>query len=542
MRWLSNKYDKYEERLCSILCKLYQRSGESKEQAQNLAENAVDYMKNPDDIPLQKDIPVRLVKGGTYKIKSYYLENNKLPDIRGASAIITEVQEKIVPELLIANVDFDCIVYNGGGNLFAVVPADCDKNTGNFLEAEAQKYLITANTAYFLSEEILLSELLGKNYRSIIASRESELEERKKSKVQYVPAPVTQFLDKELMGMKIKADETGDGGEYCDRCGKRKALYDKNGQPVCGGCLHKTAVGASEKRKYIGEYESYAKQQTGGSGEPFRLKMNTDFKDIDDRHIAVFYADGNNMGGIIQNFTKLTDMMDFSDFVKKSMPEIVYSALYKQDIRNVEFTALGGDDVFIIVPGRKAIRLAIEMIGRYNAAFRSKYSNDKSTLSVGICIAKPNTPVKIMLEAAEKQLKDAKRLVRETDCQGSLSYVIFDSYEGVTGDRGRWTLLPYSLESAKQILSYADKMKNDTAKTRLRNISHAFKSAESDEESELFFSYLNAKETNAYKRIRLPEIHGYTKDGCFYRRPDKKTSDNRCCIWDDLLDLIEFSD
>lgn len=534
---MSNKHYEYEKRLCGILCELYQRSGESKEQAQNLAENAVDYMNKPDDTPLQNDISVRLVKGGTYKIKSYYLENNKLPDIRGASAIITEVQEKIVPELLNRIIGFDCIVYNGGGNLFAVVPEKCDKNTGNLLEAEAQKYLITANTAYFLSERISLSKLLGKNYKNIIASKESELEERKKSKVQYVPAPVTQFLDKELMGIEIKADKIVEGYEYCDRCGKRKALYYKKGQPVCGGCLHKTAVGASEKRKYISEYVNYANHQIGGSDETFRVKMNTDFKDIDDSHIAVFYADGNNMGGIIQGFDKLTDMMDFSDFVKKSMPEIVYSSLYKQDIRNVEFTALGGDDVFIIVPGRKAIRLAVEMIERYNAAFRSK-----STLSVGICIAKPNTPVKIMLEAAEEQLKAAKRLVRETDCKGSLSYVIFDSYEGVTGDRGRWTLLPYSLDSAKQILLYADKMKNDTAKTRLRNISHAFQNAESDEESELFFSYLNAKETDTNKRIRLPDIDGYERNGCFYRKYDKETGYKKCCIWDDLLDLIEFSD
>jgi hypothetical protein len=85
-------------------------------------------------------------------------------------------------------------------------------------------------------------------------------------------------------------------------------------------------------------------------------------------------------------------------------------------------------------------------------------------------------------------------------------------------------------------------MKNDTAKTRLRNISHAFQNAETDEESELFFSYLNAKETDTNKRISLPDIDGYERNGCFYRKHDKETGYKKCCIWDDLLDLIEFSD
>ena len=54
----------------------------------------------------------------------------------------------------------------------------------------------------------------------------------------------------------------------------------------------------------------------------------------------------------------------------------------------------------------------------------------------------------------------------------------------------------------------------------------------------MFFSYLNAKETEAYKRIQLPQIDGYTLKNGFYEQSDGKT----CCIWDDLLDLINFSD
>ncbi len=520
----------YSNQLASIIEKLYIKSGCSGNEAKRLARNAVQYMKS-ERSTLEKDIPIRLIKGGTYKIKGYYLENSKLSDIRGASTIITEVQERFVPELLKQEVGFDCILYNGGGNLFAIVPADCNENLGNKLEEEAQKYLVTANTAYSLSEEIQLSVLLGKNYKAQVAATENSLNERKKSKLLYNAAPKSELIGKRIIDAEIKAVTLPKADTYCAHCKKRLSWYRYGEEYICGGCLHKAVVGVKQKRGYMADYENYVRSRD----KDIQLSECSEIKDIDEEHIAVFYADGNNMGGIIQNIERLDEMMEFSDFVKETMPKIVYNSLYSRGIKNVEFTALGGDDVFILVPGKKAIRLAMDMIKKYNDAFAEKYSNSHSTLSVGICIAKPNTPIKVMLEAAEDELAKAKELVKKSGCSGSLSYVIFDSYEGVSDERRRWTLLPYSLEASNQIIRMAE-MVEPKAKARLRNISEAFRNADSDREASFFLEYINAKSDEG---IILENVDGYTlRDGFYKRLTDN--DEETCCIWDDLIDLVEF--
>lgn len=518
-----------------ILTELYRRNGEV--DAGTLAENAVSFMLGKS--VLKTDIPIRLIKGGTYKIKGYYLENSLLHDIRGASAIITDVQERIIPDFLKKTLGYDSILYNGGGNLFALVPADCNENLGYQLEAEAQRYLLTANTAYFLTDTLLLSELLGKKYKAIVMQKENALNERKKSKVLFDTAPKSEFLGSRIMGdVLIDASELSRAKEYCSHCFKRLAYYKKDEKKMCAGCLHKVCVGSAQKQWYLKDYANYVRTQQKESDVDVKFPIK-ETSDIDKDHIAVIYADGNNMGGIIQGITRVDEMMAFSAFVKKTMPKVVYGALGSNKVERVEFTALGGDDVFIIIPAKKAMRTAVEMIERYNNAFAEKYLGSSSTLSVGICIAKPNTPIKIMLEAAEEELDKAKKLVKDTGCTGSLSYVIFDSYEGVSGERGKWTLLPYSLEAAKQILDYAAKLrKNGTLQTRLRNIANAFRNAESETESDLFFEYTNAKESKEGNKLKLPTIHGYQLKNCYYINANGAT----CHIWEDLLDLIKFGE
>ncbi|MBQ8841668.1 MAG: hypothetical protein IJZ65_03440, partial [Ruminiclostridium sp.] len=105
--------------------------------------------------------------------------------------------------------------YNGGGNLFAVVPENTDTALGTALEKEAQKYLITANSAYIVSEPLLISELLGKNYSTFNAEKENELNIRKKLKINVSVSPSSEFIGEELFdGIVIKAEENSEH-KYC---------------------------------------------------------------------------------------------------------------------------------------------------------------------------------------------------------------------------------------------------------------------------------------------------------------------------------------
>ena len=147
-----------DHKLKLLLEKLYACAGIPN--AAQCAAQAMDYLNHPDGT-LQQDLSVRALKGGTYKIKGYYMEDNDLTDIRGASTLISEVQNTILPQRLCEMIGFDCILYNGGGNLLALVSGNTDPEIVVQLEQEADAYLVTANSAYYLSEPFLLSEYLG---------------------------------------------------------------------------------------------------------------------------------------------------------------------------------------------------------------------------------------------------------------------------------------------------------------------------------------------------------------------------------------------
>jgi hypothetical protein len=486
---------------------------------------------------------VRILKGGSYKIKEYYLENNVLDDMRGASALLSYVEEELVPGMISDEFIRECIIYCGGGNVFAALPERADEGFAMKLEAAAQRTLLTAQTAYYISEPMPLSALLDEKYNRNMTTVEERLAERKKLLIFSDTKPVSELVGSSLetanVGkVNISAGEFG-GIHTCDACGKRLASYkvsERGGDELlCGGCLHKRAVGnAAKEGKYSADYRRI-------NGENPRAVKT--LADIDEDYISVVYADGNNMGGIIAGFGKITDMMSFSRDVRETTARAVFGAMKAVGTNAFEAVAIGGDDVFVIVPGKKAFAFTRELVRQYNAAFENKYSV-RSTLSAGIAVAKSDTPVKIMLEKAEEQLERAKALEKSRDenerC-GTLSFVIMDSNCADSGDDDNnginATMLPYTLETADKISAIVSKIGAEkTAKSRLRNILTAFENATCPEEANLFLKYMNAKADKS-RIVKLPEIGGYSVDGGYYVRGGK-----RSYIWGDLLELSDFND
>lgn len=283
-----------ENKFHTFLEQLYVASGHN-EDSIALADNAIQYMRgNSSDLCC--DIDVCAIKGGTYKIKDYYLENNELIDIRGASSIITEVQEKVVPDLLRQTFGFDCVLYKGGGNMLAVIPAvNAPQNIGELLEQVADRCLLTANTAYVCSEAFPLSKLLGTEYRSCIARIEQLLTERKKSRAICDLKPISEMSGELLCDVELRLPEIHSTQSFCSRCCKRIASYQFGMELMCGGCAHKFLIGSEHKKRFVSDYQKLLRTE----GYDFADKVTSPrkYEDIDDEHIAVVYADGNNMGG-----------------------------------------------------------------------------------------------------------------------------------------------------------------------------------------------------------------------------------------------------
>ena len=450
-----------------------------------------------------------------------------------------------MPDVLQQTFGFDCVLYKGGGNMLAVIPtANTPENIGELLEQAADHCMLTANTAYVCSEPFPLSKLLGAEYRSCIAGIEQLLTERKKSRAICDLKPVSEMNGETLCDVKLHLPEIHSTSSFCSRCCKRIASYQIADLQMCGGCLHKYLIGSKQRQRFVSDYKAMLRNEHYNFADDVsspRKYEDIDNEHINNKHIAVVYADGNNMGGLIQKISKLTDMMDFSEFVKKTMPELVFRAMARCKVLSFEIVAVGGDDVFILLPATKAIAFSHELIRMYKEAFDDHFTGNQSTLSVGACIAKPSEKIKIMLETAEDKLKDAKHMMKQDEFaeeSGSFSFAIMDSYEGVSAEHKKRSMLPYSYEQLIPLLKFVKVLQTKDMKTRIRNIAEAYANVESTDEMGLFFKYVNAKESKEDKRIRMPEIPGYTRcDGYYVNDSGEDLS-----FWEDIIDFVNFYD
>lgn len=498
---------------------------------QDKFKRCIDYIKARSDN--EKNPKIKLLKGGAYSIKQYYLENNKLNDIRGASAILSYVEQELIPEIIKDRFCEDCIIYNGGGNVFCILPYSTDDSFAIELEKQAQKYLISANVA-FVFMDAQLSDIYGDNYQETMRHLEELLSERKKLKISVAVTPENPFINggmpwKKNKVIAVKAVEKNGG--ICTMCKSRGARYLSEGKSVCASCLNKIAVGKETKvNLYRDEYKLY----TGLEAE-----LTQSLSDIDKEYVAVLYGDGNNMGQIIANFSKIDQMMCFSENVNKIVKKAVFESMSDLRIKKFEIVGLGGDDVFIIVSGYKAIELAVNIINKYKTKMNMAGYN--STMSVGVCIAKTKTPIRIMLEKAEEKLEEAKeQSKRDTvlNCDtGTLSFAVLDdpteSADSGTNKFGaRMTLQPYSPDAMTDVIKY---IRSINEPTTLRNIYDAYMEADCDTEVELFVKYLKVRLKN---KFRLPgKITGYDYVNAVYKR---NGDDIRCVIWRDIIELYSF--
>lgn len=495
---------------------------------------------------------VKLLKGGSYKIKQYYLENNNLDDIRGASVLLSYVEETVIPDMIKRKFSEDCIVYNGGGNIFCILPGDTDEDLCRELENEAQKYLVSANTAYVMVDARL--DDIKNKYKDTVRMVEEKLADRKKLKIFNAINTESVFADSGAIPwengdihLNIKGSCSGD---VCGLCKSKTAKYiivDKGATyNVCASCLHKHNVGIDANRsKYVQEYE----KRTGK--KPSRENI---ISPNSSETVAVVYGDGNNMGQIIQNFNQITDMMEFSDFVKQASNDAVFEAMKQLDIQDFQIVGLGGDDVFVIVKGEDAVEFAVKVIEIYNSKFKNDNAGNggnpyNSTMSVGICIAKAGTPIRVMLEIAEDKLSDAKEQAKRDNAEnkdnGTISFAIInDPTASVENEVNKFgalsTLQPYSYDTIKEIIEFISVLKKKNMKTKLRNIYDAYQNGECIEEVDLFFKYLNVRSKDNQK-IVLPKLKDYSLEKGMYTRT-KGASDTEPArfIWKDIMELYDY--
>ncbi|HHW00810.1 MAG TPA: hypothetical protein GXX36_14830 [Clostridiaceae bacterium] len=517
--------------------------------------NALELLLNPEGT-LKSKLNVRVLKGGAYKIKKYYLETNGLKDMRGASKLLSYVSEKHIPGIISNLFIPECIIYAGGGNILCVLPEWADESLIFELEDEFHKYTLSLQNA-FCMVDVVLDRLLG-NYKEAMAAVQERLDERKKLKIYNDTCPASPFWDiREITidgnRIAIDASELNHPGT-CRQCRVREAIYRLNtgsGEVVCGSCLHKNLVGKSTKQEYVDNFEKYTGRKVDIAAENL-----SDIKD-ENKYIAVIYGDGNNMGGIVQNINSLSDMMYFSRKISMAAQNSVYKALEQTNFSQFEIIAVGGDDIFLIVPARGSIEFCARLIELFNEEFRNMSASEgecryRATLSVGLCIGKYRSPVRLMQEYAEKALENAKLTARKSMLQGtdngSMDFVILEGLgaeiAGMSAGKNETevlhTLRPYTLDRIKAMMALVNSMKakgSGVRKTSLYQMENAAENADAAE-ARLFYSYNQARHKNRLEKLfKANNIRGLEWDSGFY--VDKLNS-ILISPWRDILDIWDF--
>ena len=194
--------------------------------------------------------------------------------------------------------------------------------------------------------------------------------------------------------------------------------------------------------------------------------------------VAYIYADGNNMGGYIQNIQTAEDYQSFSQHISQATEQCVYKALAtylephqlhdldesdhpgrnRKWIHPFEILAIGGDDVMVIVPASKALEIS-KAIGEefenhlksirssngrpiygnpktYNPKEVHRYQSPDSlknptgqnqcdlSMSIGVLITADDTPIYYAENLTGQLLKSAKNKAKSLKKSGYYSGTI----------------------------------------------------------------------------------------------------------------------
>lgn len=172
--------------------------------------------------------------------------------------------------------------------------------------------------------------------------------------------------------------------------------------------------------------------------------------------IGIIYADGNNMGALLEKLKTPADYQEFAEVVYRETKNATFTALVKhlrphqrggEWLHPFEVLSIGGDDVFLIVPAHAALPIAITIAEEAEKALsgypitqgakgyewrrvhriqipncRESTVQSKVSLSSGVVIADQHTPIFFLRRLVEELLKSAKakaKRLRDKDYYGA---------------------------------------------------------------------------------------------------------------------------
>jgi len=360
-------------------------------------------------------------------IKDYVFGTDKLVEIRGASALLDNLNRNVIPE----RIEKRCVFACGGAAQFII--EDTPENIQDeFLAIQREVYLQSGGALQIVTGMARLID----NYGTSLKQAFYELE---KNKYQ-MTGPIESTL------------HTGYIRE-CESCSGMAAASNvskPSHRILCGVCAQKEKMG---REKGLWEaFHTYISRY-GTVPEAFWSWRPDNFQKIGNRcrtrrgDTALIYGDGNAIGQVVKQIDTAERFARFSQVVDRSVREACHEALYRHcppvDGKiPADILLLGGDDLMVYVSADRAMAFAIDIARLFEEKTRSALINDQPdpffknilgdnglTLSIGMAVGRSHTPIAIMTEQAEELLKSAKQ--KGVALAGTNSY-----YEVITLETG----------------------------------------------------------------------------------------------------------
>ena len=512
---------------------------------------------------------VGLVLGGATKIKGYFLESARLPEIRGASALLDRINLEDIPALFGREIPDDrdrferirdnfwertghflsapeCIIYAAGGNTLAFAPASMVHEIADEIERIYTEETLVANSVAVGDTFDLLELQYGLNPTQfwIEGFREAcgNAETLQVMVNHYGEAKDEKFLEKKCFGelttklaqaqfyrregnptpdrttrRDLPANvEIGPYQQRCTSCERRPAVL-KEPRTLCEACTRKYVTGRVSKKNidssdldhYLGmlgqwrpssrdfhqqrwglvNWSSLFENYLEATGKVSRYADSIehlekvdgpqDLKSIAEAShpsgfITFIYADGNNMGGYLENVKTPAQYRQFSERAFVTTQKAAFEALAehlsptKGNLHPFEIVSIGGDDLLLIVPGSKAFEV-VHAIGQNfdrefnsHSKFREGAENKllKSqrympgewidaaemqpaiSLSLGFVVANEHTPIGFLEHLADSLLKSAKSRAKTLKkpevgyLGGTVDFLVLKSLSMITSELG----------------------------------------------------------------------------------------------------------
>jgi len=532
-----------------------------------------------------------LLSADTDKIKEYVFESAKLPEIRGASMILDDLNQSWpsdgyhlkdsrppsnLREIFLhhglptrRNKDDrqdDCIVYAGGGSLLALVPLDL----ADVIKADIENIYPRETCAATIScawQPIAASDEGGIQFSELMA-RQSLLLRRAKEEKESLPFFEAIPYSRRCKSCQIRpavGQVPPDGDWLCHPC-KKKSERSRNrgGKKEWARDFAEELLDSNEDVYLNGHTKKYVRENVNIASEIKKIAQASK----DKKSIGLIYADGNDIGIFLDR------SMDFGEYKKKSeiLHEAIRDAVYKALKKNLKITkiddeaihpfeivTIGGDDAIIIVPGDRAIDISI-CIGMIFESYLSEFRDPKVTLSLGLVVADYNNPVYFLLALAEDLLKNAKKKSRESERdnkEGAIDFLVIKSQTTLSTDLSNlrahypWTIesygekailtgRPYTWSKMIDLRCTVQEIHKDLPRTQLQVLCRSLRKGRLA--GTMFYRYQWARADNQRKDLfsKIEGKWGVESNSPWIKLKPKNGQNRYSTIWEDIRELNDI--